>query len=366
MSVDTLAVERLFWANIEKIDWGECWLWQGAVGNHGYGLLGGGKGQVLAHRFSYGLLVEPPPNGMKMVLDHFCHTLDKTCKGGSTCQHRRCVNPNHMELVTRGENVRRGVGSNKGSFICGHPYKLSNMYIRKLSGYKFCKTCHIEREIARKTNNNGKVIPRVDNRYLVNQVVVIKKKKNSSEVIIERIFERIKIVNKCWIWTGGIEGHGYGMVWFNGRNYKTHRLLYKLIVSDIEQDLVLDHRCHNDDPTCTDWKTCPHRACVNPFHLDPVTNRVNILRGNGVAAVNSKKTHCSRGHEFSGDNLKIRKANKYHPNGRRDCKTCYDEKAKRYKDNNLEKIRKYDREYKMAKRDEINPDRIKNLERRTV
>lgn len=39
-------------------------------------------------------------------LDHLCHTKDKICKGGKTCLHRKCVNPEHLQLVTQAENIR--------------------------------------------------------------------------------------------------------------------------------------------------------------------------------------------------------------------------------------------------------------------
>lgn len=61
---------------------------------------------------------------------------------------------------------------------------------------------------------------------------------------------------------------------------------------------------------------CCNPACVNPEHLEVVTDRVNILRGTGTAARNARKTHCKRGHPLSGDNLIVEKSRK------RQCHKC--------------------------------------------
>ena len=72
-----------------------CWLWTGAVNNFGYGVIGTGghRGVGYAHRLLYQDVVGEIPDGF--VSDHVC------------C-NPRCVNPDHIELVTQGENIRRG------------------------------------------------------------------------------------------------------------------------------------------------------------------------------------------------------------------------------------------------------------------
>jgi hypothetical protein len=60
---------------------------------------------------------------------------------------------------------------------------------------------------------------------------------------------------------------------------------------------------------------CVNRHCVNPAHLEPVTNRTNLLRGTGFAATNAQKTHCIHGHEFTPENTKHEKLG-------RKCRTC--------------------------------------------
>lgn len=111
---------------------------------------------------------------------------------------------------------------------------------------------------------------------------------------LEKILKMGKKSGDCIIWTGGLNTRGYGVVHYNDKSKLAHRLIYEEIVGKIPQGLVLDHLCRN-------------RACINPSHLEIVTNKENILRGVGIAAVNSKKTHCINGHELKGSNLRIKK-----------------------------------------------------------
>lgn len=96
----------------------------------------------------------------------------------------------------------------------------------------------------------------------------------------------------CWLWTAMKDTGGYGTVSWNGKMKKSHRISYLLTRGEVSKALTLDHLCRN-------------RACVNPDHLEPVTMRVNALRGFGASAQNAKRTHCKHGHELSGDNLAI-------------------------------------------------------------
>lgn len=84
----------------------------------------------------------------------------------------------------------------------------------------------------------------------------------------------------CWLWTGASDIKGYGRLRRrNGRGYhKAHRLAYEALVGPIPEGLVLDHVCHNGSG-CAGGDGCPHRACVNPAHLEPVTQRTNVRRG---------------------------------------------------------------------------------------
>jgi len=103
--------------------------------------------------------------------------------------------------------------------------------------------------------------------------------------------ERILIENGCWIWQSSLNDAGYAVmsVPVNGKcaPRRVHKMLYEFINGPVEDGLCLDHLCRN-------------RNCINPKHLEPVTWRENILRGNSMSAIHARKTHCIRGHEFDG------------------------------------------------------------------
>lgn len=102
---------------------GGCWLYNGTLAQ-GYGLIGY-KGRLhKVHRLARELLVGPIPAGQ--VCDHVCHNEDPTCKGGPTCEHRRCFNPAHSPPVAKVVNDRSG---RQGAYLAErthcparHPY----------------------------------------------------------------------------------------------------------------------------------------------------------------------------------------------------------------------------------------------------
>lgn len=120
-----------------------------------------------------------------------------------------------------------------------------------------------------------------------------------------RFWKKIAFGSLCWEWTGSRNGrNGYG--YFNdghGRIRTAHRLIYEAMTAPIPQGLTIDHLCRN-------------RACVNPAHLEAVTNRENCLRGASGPAQNAAKTHCLRGHPFDASNTHIT------PRGR-ECRACW-------------------------------------------
>ena len=131
----------------------------------------------------------------------------------------------------------------------------------------------------------------------------------------ERFWRRVDKSNPsgCWYWTGTIDRTtGYGKVTIKepGFSAVVHRVSYQLLVGPIPDELFLDHLCHTYDKTCHEGIDCPHRRCVNPSHLEPVTNAENSRR------VGGRKTHCPQGHPYSGENLRLDK------HGRPRCHAC--------------------------------------------
>ena len=115
--------------------------------------------------------------------------------------------------------------------------------------------------------------------------------------------------NGCWLWTGKVQNSGYGQMSVFGGIAPAHRVAYELYVGAIPEGLVIDHLCRT-------------RFCVNYEHLEPVTAQTNILRGNGLAAVNARKEECLHGHPLSGDNV-------YLNAGRRHCRICVNARARK-------------------------------------
>jgi hypothetical protein len=112
---------------------------------------------------------------------------------------------------------------------------------------------------------------------------------------------------QCWPWRGPMSSNGYGVFRLNHVEYVAHRVVYEQWWGRaVMVGKVLDHACRNP-------------ACVNPYHLETVTQRENTLRGVGPTAKNAIKTHCAAGHEFTESNTR-------HRRGRRECLTCIREK----------------------------------------
>lgn len=132
---------------------------------------------------------------------------------------------------------------------------------------------------------------------------------------IDRFLSKIKRTNSCWLWEGR-PNRGYG--WFCVRRegerpanqlHRAHRVAFVLYKgAPPKSPYILDHICSN-------------RICVNPEHLRVVSPQENLLSSlNTHAGKNARKGFCSRGHPFSGRNLRV----KHLSNGytERVCRTC--------------------------------------------
>jgi len=138
----------------------------------------------------------------------------------------------------------------------------------------------------------------------------------------ERFYERVIPGPACWVWTGIMTNKGYGFFYMNGKRRLAHRVAYQIWRDPISSVDHLDHTCHDPD-VCGGGPSCVHRSCVNPWHLQVVTLKENVLRGGGITAQNARKTHCSVGHPLDGPNLYVYR-------GQRRCKACRNQRTKEW------------------------------------
>lgn len=109
----------------------------------------------------------------------------------------------------------------------------------------------------------------------------------------ERFWSKVRSEGDCLIWTSTTDKAGYPDFHVSGYpKCRAHRFAYWLVYGTIPEGLVLDHLCRN-------------RNCVNPTHLEPVTQRENVHRGLGIAARNRAKTHCPQGHPYDEVNTTV-------------------------------------------------------------
>ena len=109
--------------------------------------------------------------------------------------------------------------------------------------------------------------------------------------------------NGCMIWAG--PGDRYGAFHRDGNQHRAHRWIYERLRGPITLGLQVDHLCRNT-------------RCVNPDHMELVTGKENQLRSPiSFGAVNSRKTHCVNGHEFTPENLRFERDGK-----KRVCVKC--------------------------------------------
>lgn len=118
----------------------------------------------------------------------------------------------------------------------------------------------------------------------------------------------------CMIWTKPPDAQGYVHTrGTHGQREKAHVVAYRQAHGEIPEGFVVDHRCHNEALHRGDCEPgrCFHRACINPDHLEAVTNSENIRRAR------THKTECIRGHSLLDPaNLKPNKK------GTRICRAC--------------------------------------------
>ena len=80
----------------------------------------------------------------------------------------------------------------------------------------------------------------------------------------------------CWEWIGNRHKDGYGVFDTNNQRIRPHRWAYEYFIKQIPSNLEPDHLCRS-------------RSCVNPLHIELVTHKENVLRGNSPFAINARK-----------------------------------------------------------------------------
>lgn len=252
-----------------------CWVWNGATGNHGYGVFGVDKGVRLAHRWS-----------LEQKLGRALKTEEVA---RHQCDERRCVAPHHLEPGSHSDNSQDMVA--RGRHWMGNIHADCNHKSRR------------ERtDCPKRRRGTGKGL-----RGLIPE---------------ERFMAYVDTSggdDACWPWQGSVGPHGYGTFTAPGpdgkrRTYRATRwIMGHLEGRGLEPDEHVLHGC--DFPTCT-----------NPRHLRIGTHAENMQeKADRGRHPNSKKTHCPQGHEYTEENT-------YRSKRGRHCRACNKGRQQKRKD----------------------------------
>ena len=131
-------------------------------------------------------------------------------------------------------------------------------------------------------------------------------KKRSAE---ERFWDKVgphADPTKCWLW----QSNGpYGRFWDGAKIVLAYRLSYEMYYHvTIPKGMTIDH---------VKARGCISTLCVNPHHLEVVTLKVNILRGDSPSALHAQAIHCRQGHPFNKSNTYVDVV------GKRHCRVCH-------------------------------------------
>jgi|NitcycUWRG01K112_1040325.scaffolds.fasta_scaffold00048_2 HNH endonuclease len=137
----------------------------------------------------------------------------------------------------------------------------------------------------------------------------------TDDVLEERFWAKVDASGDCWEWTAALD-RGYGIFNTDSRTEYAHRYSWETLVGVIPINKHLDHLCRN-------------KRCVNPDHLEPVTNQENTKRGAAASVQRNRarrQTHCKMNHEFTEKNTHI------NTNGARICRECHRNRTRAFRD----------------------------------
>jgi hypothetical protein len=131
-----------------------------------------------------------------------------------------------------------------------------------------------------------------------------------SDARLEKLVRRIDVTGFCWL-VKTSKGHLYAELKLNNKPVPFHRFMYEWLTGKaLSPEVTLDHLCRITN-------------CVNPDHLEETDLNTNILRSFCASAINARKTHCKRGHEFNDVNTRF-----YPQTNKKKCLICESERAK--------------------------------------
>jgi hypothetical protein len=122
----------------------------------------------------------------------------------------------------------------------------------------------------------------------------------------ERFWDKVQKTEGCWIWTGSKSSNGYGNIGIGAPSKKlisAHRLSYELANGKTPEGMVIDHKCHRPE-------------CVNPAHLQAVTQKQNAENQGGLTANNTSGARGVFFHKKTGKyEVRVRHNRKLHNGG---------------------------------------------------
>ena len=136
--------------------------------------------------------------------------------------------------------------------------------------------------------------------------------------ILQRLVAGCSIDGDCLVWRNDSTADGYGSIGIYSAKAKkylnklAHRIAYETYFGKIPRGLVIDH-------------LCGVRNCIKPEHLEAVTQKENVMRATtSLTTINSKKTHCKNGHEFTQQNTYVPPKRQ----NRRYCRACHNRRVR--------------------------------------